>query len=160
MITSVHIHFSRTDSLEFSNSCFSSILPDEHTASGSVDQISSNFIIELLLKFPDGICDKIGLAKVFPYKIELLDSIPAFRRPFPCPPDKQRVLRSVIDDLLEKGVIFKSSSQYSAPCFLQPKKEPNSYRLLCDYIQTNKHIVGDMHPLPTIDQVFQYLSKA
>lgn len=55
--------------------------------------------------------------KVTPYKIVLLDIIPACRRPFPCPPNKQKVLRSVIGDVLEKGVIIiitKSSSQYSA----------------------------------------------
>lgn len=102
MITSIFTMAERT----VRNSCFSNILLDEHTAIGGVDQISSNFMNELLLEFPDVICDKIGLAKVTPYKIELLYSIPAYRRPFPCPPDKQRVLCSVIGDLLEKGVIL------------------------------------------------------
>lgn len=63
----------------------------------------------LIVKFPDIICVKVRLARV---KIVLLNSKPVLRRSFPYPTDKQEALRYVINGLLTKGVITKSSIQY------------------------------------------------
>lgn len=99
--------------------CFSKVLLGEDSSQFEIaDQGNKEFLNELLQEFPDVICNKIGLAKCNPYKIVK----PAYKRAFHCPPDKQKVLQTIINDLLQKGIINKSMSQYSAPFILQPKK--------------------------------------
>lgn len=73
------------------------------------DQGNIEFLNELLQEFSDVICDKIGQAKCNPHKIVLLDNNTAYKR-LPCPPDKQEVMRTVINDLLLKRIINKSTS--------------------------------------------------
>jgi len=124
------------------------------------DRNSSTLLSELIDEYPDVICDSIGNAKVQPYDIILSDTTPVRRPPYPLAPDHMLIMRRVINELLQSGVIKKSVSNWSAPAFLQQKPDKQSYRLLVNYRETNKHIVFDSHPLPTIDSAFQYLSKA
>lgn len=72
------------------------------------------FLNELIGEFPEIICDSTGLAQVTPYQILLKDVKPAVRCLFPCTHGQQRVLRSVIDGLLQKGDISKSTCQINS----------------------------------------------
>lgn len=72
------------------------------------------FLNELIGEFPEIICDSTGLAEVTPYQILLKDVKLAVRCPFPCTHGQQRVLIFVIDGLLQKGDISKSTCQINS----------------------------------------------
>jgi hypothetical protein len=48
-------------------------------------------------------------------------------------------LREIVEDLLDKGVIRKSFSQYASPAFLMPKPH-GAYRMVVDYRLLNKKV--------------------
>lgn len=115
----------------------------------------------LLKEYGDVVTNKIGKAKVAPYKLRVSDGIRPFRmRPFQMTPDKVRAMRELINELLDNGVIEKSQSEYSSNCFLVPKREKGKYRLVNNYKTLNQYIEMDSFPSPTVDTTFQYLQGA
>jgi hypothetical protein len=53
-------------------------------------------------------------------------------------------------DLLRKGVIRKSYSQYASPAFLVPKHD-GGHRMVVDYRLLDRKIVFDAFPMPTVE---------
>lgn len=60
--------------------------------------------------------------------------------------------KSKIKELLELGVIEKSTSAYASPCVIVAK-ENGQYRLTQDYREVNKGTELDPFPFPLIDQI-------
>ena len=60
---------------------------------------------------------------------------------------------------LKAGLIIKSNSKYTSPCFFLPKKDGN-LRLVQDYWKLNKYPVKDKTPLPLIQEVIDKLKDA
>jgi hypothetical protein len=80
--------------------------------------------------------------------IDLTDSAPVRSRPYQCSPRLQ-ILREIVQDLIDKGVVTKSYSQYASPAFLVPK--PNGgHRMVVDYRLLNKKVMFDAFPMPTV----------
>ncbi|GBG61749.1 hypothetical protein CBR_g23263 [Chara braunii] len=68
------------------------------------------------------------------------------------------VLRAQLDDLLEKGWIWPSSSHYGAPVLFVLKKNKD---LLCiDYRKLNTQTVKNVGPLPHIEDLLEWLGGA
>jgi hypothetical protein len=67
-------------------------------------------------------------------------------------------LREIVQDLVEKGVVKKSYSQYASPAFLVPKPG-GGYRIVVDYRLLNK-IVFDAFPMPNVECTFANFAKA
>ncbi|KAK9700558.1 Retrotransposon gag protein [Popillia japonica] len=59
-------------------------------------------------------------------------------------------LNKIIEDLLTRGIIRRSTSEYSSPIVLVAKK-PSGIRLCVDYRELNKITIRDNFPLPLID---------
>lgn len=59
-------------------------------------------------------------------------------------------LQKMLDDMLTKGIIQRSSSEYSSPIVLVKKKN-GDFRMCVDYRELNKYVVKDRYPLPLID---------
>lgn len=59
-------------------------------------------------------------------------------------------LQKMLDDMLTKGIIRRSSSEYSSPIVLVKKKN-GDFRMCVDYRELNKYVVKDRYPLPLID---------
>ncbi|GBG64592.1 hypothetical protein CBR_g45649 [Chara braunii] len=70
--------------------------------------------------------------------------------------EKLSVLRAQLDDLLEKGWIWPSSSPYGAPVLFVWKKNKD-LRLCIDYRKLNAQTVKNPGPLPRIDDVLERL---
>jgi hypothetical protein len=68
-------------------------------------------------------------------------------------------LREIVQDLLEKGVVAKSYSQYASPAFLVPKPS-GDYRMVVDYRLLNKKVVFDAFPMPTVEHAFANFTHA
>ena len=61
--------------------------------------------------------------------------------------------------MLEAGIITPSSSAWSSPVVIVPKRD-NTIRVCIDYRQLNKTLVKDSFPLPRIDDIFATLRKS
>jgi hypothetical protein len=94
-------------------------------------------INEFMRSFPALFSDKLGTAKGTVCHLELTDNVPVRSRPYQCSPPRLKILRGIVQDLLDKGVIRKSSSQYASPAFLVPKPH-GDYRMVVDYRLLNK----------------------
>jgi hypothetical protein len=64
-----------------------------------------------------------------------------------------QILRDIVQDLLDKGVVKKSYSQYASPAFLVPKHH-GGHRMVVDYRLLNKKVVFDAFPMPTVELAF------
>ena len=85
------------------------------------------------------------------------------------PPIKQSVRRvpfvhrariaKMVEDMEKQGVVRRSSSAWSSPVVLIPKKD-GSYRFCVDYRKLNSVTKKDVYPLPRIDDILDTLEGA
>jgi Reverse transcriptase (RNA-dependent DNA polymerase)/RNase H-like domain found in reverse transcriptase/Integrase zinc binding domain/Integrase core domain len=73
--------------------------------------------------------------------------------------DQEQIADELVADLLKKGMIEPSVSQYAAAIVLEPKPD-GRWRLCCDYRMLNKILVHDRFPLPRIDWLLVKLTGA
>ena len=116
-------------------------------------------INELMRSFPALFSDKLGTAKGTVCHLELTDNVPVRSRPYQCSPPRLKILRGIVQDLLDKGVIRKSSSQYASPAFLVPKPH-GDYRMVVDYRLLNRKVVFDAFPMPMVEHAFADFQNA
>jgi hypothetical protein len=93
---------------------------------GKVDQ--------LVMSFLKLFSEKVGTVKGMVCDIDLTDEVPVRSHPYQCAPPKLQILREVVQDLLDKGVVRKNHSQYASPAFLVPK--PNGLMDLIRWLST------------------------
>ncbi|PNF31069.1 hypothetical protein B7P43_G17391, partial [Cryptotermes secundus] len=116
-------------------------------------------IVELLQEFPGLFSDRLGTVKGMTCHLDLSDNIPVRSRPYQCSPPRLKLLREIVQDLLDKGVVRKSYSQYASPAFLVPKPS-GGQRMVIDYRLLNKKIVFDAFPMPNVESAFAHFEKA
>jgi transposase InsO family protein len=116
-------------------------------------------IDRLLRAFPALFSDRLGTVKGMTCHLDLTDNLPVRSRPYQCSPPRLNVLREIVQDLLDKGVIRKSYSQYASPAFLVPKPS-GGQRMVVDYRRLNKKIVFDAFPMPNVESAFAHFEKA
>jgi hypothetical protein len=103
--------------------------------------------------------DELGTVKGLVSHLDLVDSTPVRSRPYQRSPPRVQILREIVQDLIDKGVVTKSYSQYASPAFLVPK--PNGgHRMLVDYRLLNKKVVFDAFPMPTVEHAFADFTNA
>ena len=94
-----------------------------------------------------------------PITVELPHDEPVRSAPYRYEPPKLEIVRSIVNELLEQGVVRPSKSQYASPAFLIPKNS-GGFRLVVDYRRVNSKIIFDSYLLPTMDQAFEQFSGA
>lgn len=88
-----------------------------------------------------------GEAKEFVHRIRLTDDRP-FRLPYRrIPPAEYQKLRQVLNEMEEKELIRKSTSEFASPLVLVWKKN-GDLRVCTDFRWLNKRTLKDAHPLP------------
>jgi hypothetical protein len=114
---------------------------------------------EFIRSFPVLFSDKLGTVKGMVCHIDLTDSTPVRSRSYQCSPPRLQLLREIVQDLIDKGVVVRSYSQYASPAFPVPK--PNGgHRILVDYRLLNKKVVFGAFPMPTVEHAFAHFSGA
>jgi len=75
------------------------------------------------------------------------------------PPNEHTELKTQLKELLDKGFIRPSSSEWGCPALFVKKKD-QSLRMCVDYRPLNAVTIKNKYPLPQIDILFDQLSKA
>lgn len=90
--------------------------------------------------------------------LTLKDSSPFHYTPRRLSFTEKEKLRDILDNLLQKGIIRPSSSDYASPIVLV-KKKTGELRLCVDYRTLNKMIARDNYPMPLIEDLIDALSE-
>lgn len=119
--------------------------------------------IPVVCEFPDVFPEELpGLPpdREVEFAIELIPgTAPISRRPYRMPPNELAELKNQLKELLDKGFIRPSSSEWGCPALFVKKKD-QSLRMCVDYRPLNVVTIKNKYPLPRIDILFDQLSKA
>jgi hypothetical protein len=83
---------------------------------------------------------------------------PISRRPYKMPPNELVELKIQLKELLDKGLIRPSTSEWGSPALFVKKDQ--SLQMCIDYRPLNAVTIKNKYPLPRIDILFDQLSKA
>ena len=91
------------------------------------------------------------------HRINLVQgSSPPNRAPYRVSLAQQEETMAQVNELLEKGMIYSSSSPFCLPVFLVQKKD-GTYRMCVDYRALNKTTIKNRFPVPQIEDIFDKL---
>jgi hypothetical protein len=114
-------------------------------------------VLQLINEFRDCFAvstKELGNANVKGMQITLQDDIPVSYRPYRLAYSERNVVRRIVQDLLNNGIIRDSESPYSSPILLV-KKKSGEYRMCVDYRSLNAKTIKDRYPLPRVDDYFE-----
>lgn len=80
-------------------------------------------------------------------------------RPYRLAPIEKEKVDGIIQELLDKGIIRESDSQFASPVILGKKKD-GSDRMCVDFRSLNKILEKDRYPLPLIEDQIDRLGRA
>lgn len=100
---------------------------------------------------------ELGKATVGEMSITLHDEEPVVYRPYRLSIKEKEVVREMVTELLDNGIIQPSTSSYASPVVLVRKKT-GDYRLCIDYRALNKKTVRENYPMPLIDDQLDLLA--
>lgn len=106
---------------------------------------------------------KEGCKSGIEHRIPTGDARPIMKRPYRVPHHLRPVVEEHLADMLDKGVIVPSSSPWSAPVVLVPKKTTDGtlkYRFCTDFRALNEVTKGDAYPLPLIQETLENLGNS
>jgi len=92
-------------------------------------------------------------------KIRLFDDTPFSARTYRLAASENKVMESIVEELLEHDLIRESNSCYASPALLVGKKTGDS-RMCIDYRKLNSKTIKDNYSLPRIDEMIDRLSGA
>ena len=102
---------------------------------------------------------EIGMdpARLPEVSIETGDTKPIWSRPYRRSPSDRLVIETLINEMLEAGIIVPSESEWSSPVVLVKKKDA-TIRFCVDFRKLNKVTEKEHWPLPLIQDAFDSLS--
>jgi hypothetical protein len=119
--------------------------------------------IPMVCEFPDVFPEdlpRLPLERDVEFVIELKpDTTPISRRSYRMPLNELAELKTQLQDLLEKGFIWPSSSPWGCPAIFVKKKD-QTLRMCVDYRPLNEVTIKNKYPLPRIDILFDQLTEA
>lgn len=98
------------------------------------------------------------------HKINTTDENPIFVKSYRYPEVHRQEVKDQIKEMLDNGIIKNSTSPWSSPIWIVPKKMDQSgrrkWRLVIDYRKLNEKTVNDKYPLPNITEILDKLGKS
>ena len=108
--------------------------------------------------FSTGLSD-IGRTNVTRHHIVTGDNHPLRQRPYRQPFSLRQEAEHQVQSMLENDIIKPSSSPWSSPVLLVPKKD-GSFRFCIDFHRLNDVTVKDAYPIPPVDDTLAALGGA
>jgi transposase InsO family protein len=101
--------------------------------------------------------DDLGFTKITEMVIELEDTQPVVYRPYRMSYAERILVRNMVQEMLDNGIVRESSSPYASPIVLVQKKTGDK-RLCVDYRALNRKTKKDHYPLPRVEDQLDQLS--
>jgi hypothetical protein len=102
--------------------------------------------------------ENIGIVPFIKHQIDTGDAGPIRSKPYRVSFKEQQVIRKLVDEMLEAGVIRPSRSHWASPVVLVKKKGTSDLRFCVDYRKLNKVTKVDPYPIPNMEAVLETLS--
>lgn len=97
------------------------------------------------------------------HRISTTDEIPVHSKTYRYPFVHRQEVQSQIKKMLDQGIIRPSTSAWSAPIWVVPKKADASgktkWRLVVDFRKLNEKTVDDKYPIPNLTDILDKLGK-
>jgi len=94
-------------------------------------------------------------------RIPVTDGPPVFTPNYRSALKEQEFIKNKLKDLLDKGIIRTTRSEWNSPLLIVPKVgSDEKFRLVIDYRKLNTRVAGDTYPLPHIDDLLTKTAKA
>lgn len=152
----------------FSSTCNSNSEEILNRLSKNFPNFASDKLLSLCTEFTDIFAlesDKISSNNFYKQTIRLKDQIPVNIKNYRIPHANKSHIEKEVNKLIANDIVEPSFSEYNSPILLVPKKSlpgnsEKRWRLVIDYRQINKKLVGDNFPLPRIDEILDQLGRA
>ena len=113
----------------------------------------------LLTEFEDVLQPKPGQTTLAEHHIRTNDAKPVKLPPYRLPYAYREQVRKELDEMLDSGIIEKSTSEWASPIVLVKKKD-GTLRMCVDYRRLNSVSQVDAYPMPRIDDLIDGLGQA
>ena len=100
-----------------------------------------------------------GTTNVIRHEIDTGENQPISQAPYRSNPEKRKEIQRQVQGLLDAGQIEESSSPWSSPVLLVPKKD-GGWRMCVDYRKVNAVTKKVSYPIPRTEDTFDYLLQA
>jgi len=131
-----------------------------HTENEYLTQLQQIELDEVLASYADIFSDTPGKASLATHHIALVsDTKPVSLSPYRLHPEKAKLVRNEIGEMLKMGIITHSDSPWASPIVIVPKPD-GSIRLCVDYRRVNSLTVPDPFPLPRVEVLVDMLGRA
>lgn len=101
--------------------------------------------------------EELGKTSLAEMRIQLKDHIPVTYRPYRLSLSEREKVKTIVNELLDTGIIRESTSEYASPIILVAKKNGDT-RLCVDYRALNRKTLKERFPMPLIDDQIDSLS--
>ena len=133
-----------------------------HRSTSELSEPQSREVADLLHRYEGvfSLSDQdLGRTNLVTHHIDTGTAKPVKQQPRRTSPSKHTEIERQVEDLLDRGLVKKSTSPWSSPVVLVTKKD-GTQRFCVDYRQVNAVTVKDAYPLPRIDDSLFALSRA
>lgn len=108
--------------------------------------------------------EKLSATTIIKHKINTKDEDPVYTKTYRYPHHFKKDVEDHIKELLDSGIVRNSSSPYSSPIWVVPKKPDASgirkVRVVIDYRKLNEKTINDKFPIPQIEEILDNLGKS
>lgn len=129
--------------------------------------VQRKVILNLCNKFKDIFYkpgDNLTFTNKIKHKINLTDDTPIYTKSYRYPFVHKQEVQNQMQKMLEQGIIRPSSSPWSSPIWIVPKRLDASgekkWRVVVDYRKLNEKTIPDRYPIPNITDVLNKLGNS
>lgn len=107
--------------------------------------------------------EQLSFTNKIKHCINTTDEIPIYTKSYRYPFVHRNEVRDQISKMLEQGIIRPSTSAWSSPIWVVPKKSDASgkqkWRIVVDFRKLNEKTIDDKYPIPNITDILDKLGK-
>lgn len=135
-------------------------LREEININTDLTETQINSVVNLINKYR--ICfaqnlSELGHTNLTEMDIELEDQTPVVHRPYRLSYSERKIVRDMVQELIENDIAEESKSSYASPIILVTKKT-GGYRMCVDFRSLNRKTKKDHFPMPRIDDQLDMLN--